>query len=285
MYKVDVDETLCRIIKLFYWFGIWQNDEESAYRKMGKKLFHFLELIFMFIFVLLCTFLSDDNTQSIFLVEIDVVMAVLIIKLSYLLWRKDEILNFLYDPTVTHCIVDSHESMEVNKKISKITKFSRAYSFALAIAYITVILASLPIFTNERLLPMFIRFDLLSDYDTLFYWMTYVCVSCGCFPFILFNSLMPFIWYMMFNYSIEYEILGNQFRCLGKKRKEKQVGRNSRLNDRHFFLNDLINLIRAHQNLFEYEVVKATFIPKQLKIFIITVGRLNASDHASLRYF
>lgn len=42
MYKIEVNPTVCLIVKLIYDFGFWQKDEELLFVKEAKSVFTYL---------------------------------------------------------------------------------------------------------------------------------------------------------------------------------------------------------------------------------------------------
>ncbi len=242
MYKVEVDITLRRIIDIFGRIGIWRNGAESGVRKSCIRILYFLKFFSFLIYVLIGiyqAYLSADRSQLLFLVQVMITVAIVTIKLAYLLWRKDEILNFLYDPNVTHCIENRDESLEVNQKINKIAIFNKVYVLIFILTLFIVNVAVLPtVSRDEKLLPLFINFNVKSEYDVIFYWMTFIYAS-GCLALCsLYTLIMLFIWYILFNYSIEYKLLGRRLKSLGTTTSNT-------------YQQELIHLIIAHNNLFE----------------------------------
>ncbi len=242
MYKVEVDITLRRIIEIFGRIGIWRNGEESAVRKSSIRILYFLQYLSFLIYILNAAYqayLSADRSQFVFLVEVIIVVAILTVKLAYLLWRKDEILNLLYDPNVTHCIENRDESLEVNQNINKIVIFNKVYFLIMILTFFIDIIVVLPTVTrDERLLPLFIEFNLESEYDMILYWMTFLLISVCLALSVIYTFIMLFLWYILFNYSIEYKLLGRRLKALGT------ITSNT-------YQQELIHLIRAHNNLFE----------------------------------
>ena len=243
MYKIEIGGTLRRLIQTFYLFGIWRNENESDFRKSCMRLPYLIHYSSYLIFLLTYAFLSGDKDQLIFLVAVSTCVLIIVIKLWYLLYRKDEILQFLYDPIVTHCITDYAESIEVKNKIGNFVKFIQVFILALIAIFFLINTISLPIFTSEKSLPLFVRFNLEGDYAMIIYWVAFLYSTLGIFLSVTYVFTIVFIWYLMFNYSIEYKILGNKFRRLGKT-SEKTT--------KLSFHKDLIDLIKAHQKLFKY---------------------------------
>lgn len=240
MYKVETDQTLQLVIQIFYKFGIWQKEEVSEFRRSGIRLFWFLKYISFLMFLLSCVFLNEEKDEKIYAFELFVTISVVVVKLTYLLYRKDEMLQFLNDPTVTHCITELEDLQEVKKKIKMFLRFGQFYTSVLIGSVSFLVVVPLPIFTSGNKLPLFIRFDVESDFDIL-YWLAFALCAMGTFFALVYNLVILIIWYVMFNHSIEYKLLGKQIARLGYGSR------------RNSFQRDLIDLIRAHRNIFEYE--------------------------------
>ncbi len=241
MDKVEIDPTLRRIIDIYRWLGVWRNEGESEFRSSCFRILHYFFNYFSFLIYILTgvydAYLRKDMNQMIFLVEVEITAVIVLVKLVYLLWRKNEIFKFLYDPIVAHCSGDYGESVLVKNDVKKIVTFNKVYSRALSCNLIFVILV--PIFTSdENMLPEFIRFNVESDHFLILYWMAYVYGSIASFICFIYNFTNLFIWYILYNYAIEYKLLGHRFRSLGTAMPNT-------------YHQDLIRLIRAHCNLFE----------------------------------
>ncbi len=244
MYKVELDVTLCRIIDIYRRVGIWRNETESNCRKSCMRIFYFLQYFSALIYFLMGAYngyLSGDMKQVTFLFNLEITASILLVKLFYVLWRTDEILKFLYDPIVAHCTEDYREIVTANQKLKKIAVFYKAYTLTLSFAAVIVCLAPLPIFSgDEKTLPAFIRFTLESDYEMILYWIAYLWGTIVCCTCPMYTLLMLFIWYIMYNYAIEYELLGDRFISMAATRTTQDA-----------YQQELIRLIRVHNNLFE----------------------------------
>lgn len=125
MFVIQVDKTIFQIIKIFHRIGMWQSDDEPTYRKIGNQLFYtFFGTLFP-IFFINNAILFDDWNESIFSIEAAIIASVVYLKLLYLLFKKQDILEFLNDRIVTHThsIENGEDYAETNKKIEKIIKF------------------------------------------------------------------------------------------------------------------------------------------------------------------
>ncbi|XP_037040972.1 putative odorant receptor 71a [Bradysia coprophila] len=287
MFSIELDEALQRILKIFYRMGIWQRDEESNYRKIGMKMFYtFFGALFL-IFFATNAFLCDDRNESIFSVQISIAAAILYVKTLYVLFNKQEILAFLYDPIVVHSIENREEYDETVKKINKFMNFVRPYCLAIFLTVSLLIVIKLPIFSTDKGLPLFISFSW--NRSEIIYWLAYLFLSLSCFLYATMNLITILIWYMMLNYSIDYELLGNKLRKLGvvkktiakKAKKQKEF----RLTQRSGFVEDLIVLVKAHRNLTETIERFRSFFSTLFLVQITTSGIIICTSVYSLAFF
>lgn len=246
MYKIEPNKTIQQIVKILYQTGIWRNGEESAIRKSSRKFFLLFYIIVFQVFNDASAILSDDKSELIFLAEIGMFYAVITFKQVYLLWKKEEITAFLNDPITAHS-TECHAVHELaNKKIKKFMRFIHVYLWMLGITSSFIGISCFPIFTTSKKLPFFISYSFNWTQSEIVYWMTYGFVVSALYFGYLFNLVTIFIWYLLFNYSVAYEVLGNQLKEIGTSRS---VGK-----PRKAFLSaerKLIDSIKAHRNIFQ----------------------------------
>ncbi len=243
MYKPEVDPTFRRLIEFFHRVGIWVNDEESDFRKFCMQSLHYFFYFLFSVYLAIGAYsahLSEDRSQLVFLIAIGIAASITWIKMSYLFGRKDEMLKFFYDPIVAHCAENYGEWLIVKQKIRKATAFTKFYIFMLIL--IVTILPILPIFSrDDRVLPLSIHFNFESGYDMVdmvLYWMTYLCGMIGSVLSAAYSCTLLFIWYILYNYAMEYKLLGHRFRS------NDTTAPNA-------YQQELTRLIRAHNNLFK----------------------------------
>lgn len=242
MYKLEVDPTLRRIIEAFHLIGVWRNGEDSSFRASCIRILYFFQYFSFCVFILLFStgaYANQDRYQQIFLIDVQISTSVILVKLFYLLFRKNELLNFLYDPIVTHSTADYDESTVVKNKMKKVAVFYKFYAVVIAITILSESFRPLPIFMGDvKMLPLFIRYNLASDYDAV-YWTAFIYGTIGCFYSGFYIMATVFTSYIMYNYAIEYELMGHRFRSLGYK------------SSKNTYRQELVQLIRAHTNLFK----------------------------------
>ncbi|XP_037044202.1 uncharacterized protein LOC119080059 [Bradysia coprophila] len=264
MYSIQGGKTLQQILKLFYLSGIWQSNEESKYRRISKRLFYTFFAAFCPSFFATNSFLCADRNEMIFSTQAVILASVIYVKSLYLLFKKPEILAFLYDPIVVHSIETREEYERMSKKIKKFMTFVRPYFLAICLTAASLIIIELPIFSADKGLPFFISFT-WNDSEVV-YWLAYLFLSLSTVLYCVINFSNAIIWYIMLNYSVEYQLLGNRLRNLGvtiaknqnKNEKEKKIGKpelkqktiNSVPQSKKFVEN-LIVLVKAHRNMTE----------------------------------
>lgn len=229
-----MDPTFHRLFAIFFLFGIWQSDDESNIRCMVKRAMHFMHLISLTIILLVCAIESNTAEGKCFLALCTFASVVLDVKSYFILWKKEEILTFLYDAIVMNRIINRDESAEVTKIMKKAEKFNSGYFYMMLFGLSIFII--LPIVYAERILPGFIVFESENEHATILYYVAFAYItSCTTFA-IIYCFLMLFIWHIMLSYSIEYKLLGHRFKGLSGATYHQ----------------DLIASVKAHRNLNEY---------------------------------
>lgn len=135
---------------------------------MTRKLLYY---ILFQIFLVTCAFLSDDDDEFVFLISLEIILTFVTIRLVYLLWKKQEILTFLYDPIVAHSTADNEMSVKINKKLKKCMTFLHAYLFFVGTTFVSYIVSCLPILSDDKMLPFFISFTLDVKFSDFLFWI------------------------------------------------------------------------------------------------------------------
>lgn len=250
MNKVELNQTLRRITKIFYLIGVWRTEQEPEFRSTGRKLFYMMYYILFQVFLVTCAILSESRNEAFFLGAVEVFLSVVTIKLMYLLWKKDDIYEFLFDSIVSQLFVNSDTSEIVND-LKNFLKFLDSYLLMLVVSFIFYIVSTLPMFTDGRKLPFFIKFSMVGRYSEIIYWTAYAFVICGIAFGFTCTLLSTLIWYIMFNYSLKYRLLGIGMKNLGRVTTSNHLENVQPSRDQNFY-RDMISLIKIHHNLFKY---------------------------------
>lgn len=248
MYTIQIHPTYRRIIAIFIECGIWRNGEIS------RKLFYLFNMILFQMLIVTCAWISDDKNESLFLAQVEISALVMMVKLIYLLWNKDMILLFLSEAIVTHYITDYEVFVQVKKKIKKFMRFVHVYIAVMASVVFLLVISPLPIFSSDRKLPMFIVYSFDWKYSEVIYWLIYSPFTFQIFLIFATNLLTVIIWYILFNLSIKYKILGNQLMNLGvPKVTEIEIEGENLFESADLFQQQLIHLVKVHQKTFKYK--------------------------------
>lgn len=266
MYSIQLGRTLRQIIYIFYQLGIWQSDEESNFRKIGKKIFYNIFGVLSPMFLATNVVLCYDRNEAIYSAQSTIMASVLYVKLLYLLHKAQEIRQFLNDSIVVHSIENREEYEQTHKSIEKFNGYVRSYFWMLFATAILLIVIKLPIFSTDGGLPGFISFS-WNDSEII-YWVAYFLMTLSLLMYIVSNFLTVLIGYIMLNFAIEYKLLGNKMKNLGvttvtsakeqnekynKIRKKASIQNSfSSVTGSIAFLKNLITLVKAHRNVTEY---------------------------------
>lgn len=243
MYCVELHKRIKQIITYFQYFAIWVEDGASLRRKVIAIL-QFLFYTTTPIALASGAIQTDDKLDSVFLASAAIIVSVQVVRLFYIIWKKTEILDFLHQ-CCSHVVENHDEFLTVNKKVNILMKISTF--MVLEIAFTVCSVYSYDAVLQEKTLPFHIGFPLDWKNSEFGYWIAFIYLVIQSTYSCVFVSLNVIIWYIMLNFAIQYELLGNQFRRMGtgiiKKRKlsskEKEL----------LFIREFITAIRCHQNI------------------------------------
>jgi len=239
MYNITVHRRINQVISVYYFIGLWHDDSFTVRRKLASNVW-FIGIYGLFIMSMVGgAFKCVDDDESVFLANASLMAFVVMIKSYCLLWKKDEILEFI-QTFGTHSIRNSKDFDQVNKKVNNFVKFMCI--FELFVVGTALAMIALPIFFNQKRLPLnvYIFFDWKEN--EVLYWMAYLITS---YQTMLSLSLALFnfiIWYLMMSCAIKYQILGNEFRGMGIVDGVENS-----------FLREIIGKIKYHRQLREYK--------------------------------
>lgn len=238
MAEAQINRSLALIIYVFKILGILPKSENDLrYRKVWTFTHKFNYIAFQ-ILLLSFAFTSKDKNEAAFVVLIYICVFISFVKILYVLSNHEEILAFLSNSLVDVSNSGSEIKKEVIEKERIFMKWINAYLVLTTSAILCLIISSLPIFTTGRKLPFYITFSLKWKHEAIVHWILHIMVSWSAILSDIYNFVTIFVWYILYNYSVQYKILGQQFRNLGA------TGNSC-------FLRDLISLMKIHRNLYE----------------------------------
>ncbi len=215
-------------------------------------------------------YLSSDHEESVFLLAVGIGNFVQVFRMFKLISGKSLILDFLHDLS-SHSISDNQEFVRVNKKLKNFVNLSLGFALVGAVAVSCT--AFVPLFSNEKILVFKIAFPLDWKNDSFSFWITHLFVVCGSLYGFISVLFVIILWYLMFNCTIKYEILGNQLRRMGLikdgQKSEiqsvlKRKAKKSKVDGQQLYHKDLIEAVKSHKNIKRYYNIVTITITDQI---------------------
>lgn len=242
MYKIEVHKRVHQAILLFQFIGLLGSDDESSFRKYGRKK-HMVVYICFMVSVGAGAYTTPDKEESLFLAAMFIGCVVQTVRLWYILWKKTKMLEIIHQMG-TYSIKDKEEFNQANNKIEVFMLF--ASSFQLMTFCALIVLLTLP-FYNRRL-PLNIYFPLSWKNSNIIFWMVYAFVFYGMMLSSVCAVVNVIIWYLMLSCATKYQLLGNYLKNVSV---EKTMLERSKTEKQNITLKELIALVKNHQNLLE----------------------------------
>lgn len=236
---------MSQITAILHYFGMWQNDDEPILRIMMKKLLHSIMALSFVAATATGSIFTDNLEESIFLAALSVLFFVGFVRLTFVLRKKKEILAFLHDIGI-HSFTDQKLFIETKKKLANFTLMANSLNFMMTAGIFLPPISCLPIFSNKKKLPLNVGFPLNWRTSEIAYWITFMFVEFGLFFCATATLVVIQFWYLMLNYSVKYQMLGNDLKTLGLTEITTKQKQNS-------FIQELIKLIKIHRQLREYK--------------------------------
>lgn len=251
MYRVDLHKRINQITSVFYWFGLWHQEDESNVRQTKIQIFYFIYYLLIPVSLLSGAVSNDNLVESIFLGEAAIISLVVLFKMFYIIWKKKEIIELLHEIGV-HSIKCYSDATLVNRKLKTFMNFVTAlYCYIYFASFLSAVV--IPFIGCEKRLVLDIGFPFDYKNNEIAYWIafSFMCTEIGIQCVVFLFSIVT--WYIMINCSIRYEILGNQLRRMGAISSVKGTNRNSTETEKKsLFINELIVAIQYHQRIKEY---------------------------------
>lgn len=223
-----MDPHIENIVQTFFWLRIWQRENEpiSKLHKFLQILIFGIFYVFFAISLALGAFMSESLMESVYLC---VVFLSVILLSAYLLtfsWKQNEVESILQNIAIdTSC-----SSGDVNDKLLSFTKFSNSFKLLAVVG--SVVGMVFPLLQNS--LPFKIWFPLDWKGDIVSYWLAVIyCLISYTFSIVTAVYLRLFVWFVMFSFSLQYDLLGMQFKTLGHRKLSNDMDELKECIERH----------------------------------------------------
>lgn len=210
MYKIEILDTIKKIIAIFYRLGFW--DIENTYLESKLQLFHFIYFVSVLLTIVVGAFTTDDKDDSIFLAVISIIFLVHAFRLSYIILNKNEILSLIYQ-TSSQQTNDYNEFIEITNKLKYFSKFSSSLVLMCTIGL--GFIAVLPFISSTNVLVFNYGLPSYLKNSKIIFCITHVYVVLGFVYALILCLVTVIVWYIMINCAIKYEILGNNLKKIG----------------------------------------------------------------------
>lgn len=250
MYRTEIPKVINQILAVFYKIGIWDVPERTKFSRIGLKLFHFIYYITFVISIIMGAFLTTDSDEFVFLSGVSFGVCLHIVRMFYIISRKEKILNFI-QAIGLHTTNEVVEFVEINRKLKKLTKF--ATYFVSGCIVDLIFLTIFPVLSGKKMIVN-IAFPQSFPWENgpSTYWIKHLFIVIGCIYPIILILLTIIVMYLMLNYAIKYEMLGNQLKVLGVKNTSSKKTEKMKVCKEELFVKCLIDAIQNHREINEY---------------------------------
>lgn len=231
MYCVTVPRRIIHILTVFQYFGLW-NVDKTCWTTTVKLFLLFFYAAFP-MSILVGAIGNNDVDESIYLTDAGITISVQVVRMFYIIYKKNEILSFIQQVGCSH-IENRDEFNRVNVKVQRLMKFALGFILIMLIVFVL----ALVYYANADGRKLLFNIALPWDWKNskIGYWTaySYFTVEVMCSAVIV--SLNIIIWYLMLNYSIKFELLGNQLMRLDTTTPNS-------------YLKNLLAAIKTHLNI------------------------------------
>lgn len=207
-----MEQNISKIVQHLYWLRIWRYEKMpiSNFHKFYQKCIFGIFYVFFGITLAAGAFVSDSLTETVYLCVVLLTLISVSVNLLTISSNQSEIELILCDIAIK----ENSAFPDVYEKSLKFTKF--VYYFKFLVAAMSTFAIIFPL--SQGLLPYAIWFPLDWKHNTISYWITilYCLISHG-LNVITLVYLRLIVWFVMFNASLQYEILGKRFKNLGQQ--------------------------------------------------------------------
>lgn len=269
MFEIQVQKVINLLISLFYRIGLWQRGDEATAWGTRLKIFYSIYYSLFPISLMAGALSSDNKDEFVFAVEVSLISTVLLVKILYIIWRKQQILDILCEICV-FSVQDEDEFKLANDKMKRFVKIINFFCFLVILNLIGATFV-IPFISSEK--SFFFNFGFPFDWknNEIAYWVVFtfnctelILTACVCF-------FAAFIWYLIVNCALRYEILGCQIKKIGiitTNERTVNKGKNREQEKQKLFLLNLVTAIESQKRIMKYSNLYLAVWCGKLKLLI-----------------
>lgn len=243
MFQVTIHKSIDVITEFYYHIYLWHRDDRETVRQKICKLFYSLYYPLFPVSLIAGAVASDIKLdERILLIQSSMIASVLLIRLLYVIWKKQEIVAFL-NRICIYDIDDRETFRSINDKIDGFIKFVTVLISTIAICAAAIAFV-VPFLGTQKKLFFQIAFPLDWRNDEFAFWMafTFISMEVSVSPFLI--SFSVIVWYLMANCSWRYKVLGQQMKRMGESPQPLSISGMEKL-----YLLNLIEAIKSRNSL------------------------------------
>lgn len=254
MYHLELKPIINHIVLIWYFTVLWHRSDENTVRTTLVKLFYSIFYMTLPISTLLGGIISEDRTESIFLIEISLMVVIMSVKFMYIVWKPKEIRKFMH--RCSDFFIDDLDDFNfINETLNIFEKVVNVASIIVGLCwiFITVIIPSI-----EREEPFFrIAFPLdwtnnkfvLLIVNTYLFVQVFLCITTFMFSIVM--------WYSLINCSFKLKLFEKRVKTMGTrvatKSIEEATENKTNNSEKQIFIQDLITAVDSYRQIREYE--------------------------------
>ncbi|XP_037040042.1 odorant receptor 94b-like [Bradysia coprophila] len=220
MHHIQVHTIINQILSVFYRIGFWNREDEKSPIKLRIKWFYLIYHFMVVVSAVTGSLHNENKDDRILLIETAVVNAVLTAKLWLTMWKQRQIFELL-EQICTFTVRDREAFVFVNEKLKQFSNVTKLFIWIVAVLATFEVIAP---FVGEK--NLFFKIALPFDWrkNDLNYLLAnaYICSAIILSCFCVLNTIL--LWYIMFNCSLRYQVLGIHITKMGSRLGEESKG-------------------------------------------------------------
>ncbi|XP_037025648.1 odorant receptor 94b-like [Bradysia coprophila] len=244
MHLIQIHKIISLIISFFYLIARHHRGDKPTVKEFRIKLLYSFYYPLFVLSLVVGAITNDKEDQNIFLSEVAIGSSVLLIKLWFLIWKQNQILDLLNRVCVFSIQNDDAYNL-FNNKLRGFLKLVFVFAITVAVAGSsgTIVMSFVG---NGKTLFLEVGFPMDWRNNEIAFWMASIFVFTEVLLSLLVMIFTIMIWYLLLICSLRYEVLGTQLRSMGKNREKDKMTENKTLNN--FFVN-LKDSVKVHLHL------------------------------------
>lgn len=217
MYKIGIPGTIRLIIRIFCrlrWCS--RSSAENSFFDYATRMFYFLYYASFTASMGVGGYLTDDTDESVFLIVLSLLALVLLCKMWHI-FRKNNLIVTMVHEMGTHYTNDKESFHLVKENLNFLMKFAQYFMMNICLAFFLLLIVFPVLNQRKKVLYINVAFP-LDKTDEIYFWIANVYLGGGMFCATITSLFTIILWYIMFNFVIDYKLLGSHLKNMGSFR-------------------------------------------------------------------